>query len=63
MGGEILKKSDEVIFNNVPTLFDEQTIEAIKAWSMDIGQAFDHHINFFLSKVIIFQILWTQQGV
>lgn len=48
-----MKKPGEVILDDVPTFFDEETIKAIRVWGMAIGNAFDDHIDFFLSEVLI----------
>lgn len=42
---EVLKDSDEVFFDDVPTFFDENPIEPIRARSMLIGKAFDYQID------------------
>lgn len=45
MTAKIIEHSVEICFDQVPALFDEKAIEAIRPWSMAIWEGFDDHLS------------------
>lgn len=59
-----LKSLMKSSLKNMPTFFDEHTIETIRPWGMAVREIFYDSINFFMAKVCI-QVIFMlyQEGV